>query len=81
METNGPLYWFTQIYVILLEVLSVSGRKFIVNFIDDYSGKELVYILKEIVEACDIFKSFKAYIQKQSGFNIKSPRIDRGAEY
>ncbi|RDX87465.1 hypothetical protein CR513_31061, partial [Mucuna pruriens] len=31
-------------------------------------------------EACDAFKSFKAFVEKQSGCRIKALRTDRGQE-
>ncbi|PRQ23286.1 putative RNA-directed DNA polymerase [Rosa chinensis] len=64
-----------------VEVPSHGGGKYFVTFIDDFSRKTWVYILKNKSEACDTFKVFKAYIEKQSGRKIKVLRTDRGQEY
>lgn len=64
-----------------LEVPSYGGGKYFITFIDDFSRKTWVYILKNKSEACDTFKIFKAYVEKQSGEKVKVLRTDRGQEY
>ena len=51
------------------------------SFIDDYSRKTWVYLLKHKSRAFDVFKSFKAMSEKESNRFIKVLRSDRGGEY
>ena len=50
-------------------------------FIDDYSRKTWVYFLKQKSEAFIAFKNFKALVEKESGYEIKSLRFDRGGKF
>ncbi|KAL6141604.1 hypothetical protein ACLB2K_059892 [Fragaria x ananassa] len=61
-----------------VEVPSYGGAKYFVTFLDDFSRKAWVYVLKNKSEACDSFKAFKAYVEKQSGEKIKVLRTNRG---
>lgn len=64
-----------------LEVQSHGGSKYFVTFIDDLSRKTWIYFLRQKSDACDVFKQFKSFVEKQSGFEIKILRTDRGTEY
>ena len=64
-----------------VEVPSHGGNKYFITFIDDFSRKTWVYFLKYKSEACGVFKSFKTYVEKQSGYLIKTLRTDRGTEF
>ncbi|KAK4258396.1 hypothetical protein QN277_007851 [Acacia crassicarpa] len=64
-----------------LDIPSLGGNKYYITFIDDFSRKAWVYILKEKSEALDKFKEFKAMAEKQSGQYLKVLRTDRGGEY
>lgn len=57
------------------------GYKCFSTFIDDFSRKTWVYFLKHKSDAIDAFKEFKAYVEKQSGRQIRILRTDRGTEY
>jgi transposase InsO family protein len=50
-------------------------------FIDDFSRKIWVYLLKLKYENFDKFKEFKALVEKKSGQLIKILSSDRGGEY
>ncbi|GJV20712.1 retrovirus-related pol polyprotein from transposon TNT 1-94 [Tanacetum coccineum] len=50
-------------------------------FIDDYSRKTWVYFLNEKSKAFEVFKKFKAMVEKEKGLKIKSMRSDRGGEF
>ncbi|XP_061349454.1 uncharacterized protein LOC133294723 [Gastrolobium bilobum] len=63
------------------DIPSLGGNKYYITFIDDFSRKAWVYILKEKSEALEKFKEFKAMTEKQSGQYLKTLRIDRGGEY
>ena len=64
-----------------VEVPSNGGSKYFITFIDDFSRKTWVYFLKNKSDACDVFKKFKYYVEKQSDYFIKILRTDRGTEY
>ena len=60
---------------------SFGKNKYFLLFIDDYSRKTWVYFLKQKSEAFVAFKNFKAPIEKESGYEIKSLRSDKGGEF
>jgi len=51
------------------------------TFIDDYTKKTWVYLLKQKSEVFECFHKYKPLVEKQSGHYIKFLRIDRGGEY
>ena len=64
-----------------MNTTSNGGNRYFLTFIDDCSRKTWVYFLKEKSEVFGHFKTFKAMIEKQSGFMLKTLRSDRGGEY
>jgi transposase InsO family protein len=60
---------------------SISGYEYYVSFIDDYSHKTWVYLLKSKDEVFSKFKEFKALIENLSERKIKILRSDNGGEY
>ncbi|CAL8169319.1 unnamed protein product [Prunus armeniaca] len=60
---------------------SFNGKKYFLLFVDDYSRMMCVYFLEQKSEAFSFFKQFKAYGEKQSGYNLKTLRTDRGGEF
>lgn len=50
-------------------------------FIDDYTRKTWVYLLKEKSDAFEVFKKFKAQVENESACSIKLIRTDRGEEF
>jgi len=64
-----------------VEIPTPGGCRYFITFIDDFSKKAWVYFLKQKSEAIDVFKTFKAFVEKQSGCLIKALRTDRGQEY
>ncbi|KAL4341735.1 hypothetical protein GQ457_08G027600 [Hibiscus cannabinus] len=60
---------------------SFGKSRYFLLFIDDYSRKTWVHFLKQKSEAFGAFKNFKALVEKESGFEIKSLRSDRGGEF
>ncbi|GMP43110.1 hypothetical protein CsSME_00012606 [Camellia sinensis var. sinensis] len=61
--------------------MSNGQNRYFLTFIDDYSQKTWVYFLKRKSEVFSIFKEFKAFVEKQSGYYIKTLRSDQGGEY
>jgi transposase InsO family protein len=60
---------------------SISGNKYFLTFIDDYSKMCWLYFMRFKSEVFNIFKKFKAMVELQSGYQIKKIRSDRGGEY
>ncbi|KAL4379471.1 hypothetical protein GQ457_02G032120 [Hibiscus cannabinus] len=60
---------------------SFGKSRYFLLFIDDYRRKTWVYFLKQKSEAFGAFKNFKALVEKESDFEIKSLRSDRGGEF
>ena len=60
---------------------SFGKNRYFLLFIDDFSRKTWVYFLKEKSEVFSVFKKFKALVEKQSGYEIKALRSDRGDEF
>jgi len=61
--------------------MDLSGQKYFITFIDDYSRYMYLYLLDNKNEALDAFKVFKAEVEKQCDKQIKIVRSDRGGEY
>lgn len=61
--------------------ISNRGKRYIINFIDDFSRKTWVYLLQEKSEAFGAFKNYKPLVEKEIGLPIKVLRTDRGGEY
>jgi hypothetical protein len=60
---------------------SISGNVYYVSFIDDYSHKTWLYLLKYKDEVFNKFKEFKALIENISERKIKILRSDNGGKY
>ncbi|KAH9704742.1 Integrase catalytic domain-containing protein [Citrus sinensis] len=63
------------------QVPSHSGARYFITFIDDYSRKLWVYILKHKSEALDKFKEWIALMENQIGRKVKRLRTDNRLEY
>lgn len=64
-----------------MEVTSISGSRYFILFIDDFSRRLSIYFLKYKSEALDMFKTYKAYVEKQTGHRILALRLDNGREF
>lgn len=63
------------------DIASLCGNKYFIAFIDDFSRKGWVYIIKDKSEALIVFKEFKATVENQSARHLKILKSDRGGEY
>ncbi|KAH9655560.1 Integrase catalytic domain-containing protein [Citrus sinensis] len=63
------------------QVPSLGGARYFVSFIDDYSRKVWIYVLKHKSEALGKFKEWDTLIENQTGKKIKRLRTDNGLEY
>ena len=63
--------------------ISEGKKRYFISFIDDYSRKAWVYFLAYKSDAFNIFKLYKALVEKEAGggVSIKCLRTDRGGEF
>ena len=64
-----------------LPVTSHGGSRYFVIFVDDFSRKIWIFLLKTKNQVFDKFKIFKLMIEKQMGKPVKFLRSDNGGEY
>ncbi|KAH9763605.1 hypothetical protein KPL70_001228 [Citrus sinensis] len=64
----------------LAQVPSLSGGRYFISVIDDYSRKVWIYILKTKDQAWKKFKIWKTLVETQSDFKVKCLRTDNGLE-
>ena len=62
-------------------VPSKGGANYFVTFIDDFSWKVWVYMLKQKSEVFKVFKQWPALVENQTGKKIKRLRTDNGMEF
>jgi len=60
---------------------SLSGHQYYVTFIDYYSKKTWIYILKFKDEVFEKFQDFKAEVENMMEKKVKTRRLDNGGEY
>lgn len=60
---------------------STSKKRYIINFIDDFSRKCWSFFISEKSEALQTFKEFKAAVERELGQPLICLRTDRGGEY
>ncbi|KAL8101414.1 hypothetical protein AgCh_033340 [Apium graveolens] len=61
--------------------ITPGGNRYFLLFVDDYSRKMWVYLLKEKSSAFEMFKKFKALVENGAERSIKILRTDRGGEF
>ena len=64
-----------------LSVTSVDGYDSFITFTDDYSCYGYIYPIQKRSDALEIFKIYKAEVEKQHNTSIKIVRSDRRGEY
>ncbi|KAG8501874.1 hypothetical protein CXB51_004547 [Gossypium anomalum] len=60
---------------------SLSGNRYFILFIDDYTRYCWIYFLKHKSEVAQVFIKFKAAVKTETGCKIKTIRSDNGTEY
>ena len=60
-----------------MNISSVGDNKYFLTFIDDFSRKTWIYVLKSKDEVFHCFKIFKAFVERQSGRLIKIQDLHR----
>ena len=61
--------------------ISYGGATYYVLFVDIFSRKVWVYVLKRKVDVFNMFKQFRAMMEKRNGRTIKHLRTENGAEF
>lgn len=69
-DVNGPM-----------EVESIGGSRFVVTFIDDFTRKVFIYLIRHKSDVFERFLEFKNFIELQTESKIKRVRSDNGTEY
>ena len=64
-----------------MRTTSMGGGRYFLTFIDDFSRKLWVYVLKSKREVFEKFVEWKALVERQSEHKIKVFRSDNGGEY
>jgi uncharacterized protein YigE (DUF2233 family) len=64
-----------------MRTTSLGGARYFVTYIDDFSTKVRVYLLKSKGECLEKFKEFKGLLETQLEHKIKVVRLDNGGEY
>ena len=59
---------------------TLDGAYYFVTFIDDHSRKLWVYTLKSKYQVLDVFKQFKALVERQIDKKLRCIKIDNGGE-
>jgi len=62
-------------------IISVSGMKYFVTFIDCYSRMTWLYLMKHKSEVLNCFKDFCACVKNQFNAHVQIIRTDNGTEY
>lgn len=64
-----------------MEVETLSGNKIFVTFIDDFTRKVWIYLLKRKSQVFEVFRKYKTMVEKQSKLSIQTLRTDGGGEF
>ena len=64
-----------------MKTLSMGGARYFLTFIDDFSRKVWVYVLKSKNEVFDKFVEWKTLVEKQTEHKVKVLQSDNGGEY
>jgi hypothetical protein len=59
----------------------MGGAKYFVTFIDNFSRKVWVYVLKTKDQVLSVFKQFQVSVERETEKKIKYLRTDNGGEY
>jgi hypothetical protein len=60
---------------------SAGGAQYVLTFLDDYTRKSDVFLLKQKSEVFEKFKIYKSRVENETGRKIKALRSDNGSEF
>jgi transposase InsO family protein len=75
------LFVLVHLDVWTCSIISVSGMKYFVTFIDCYSRMTWVYLMRHKDEVFKCFRDFCAYVKNQFNTQVQMIRTDNGTEY
>jgi len=64
-----------------MQIETPGGSRYFALFIDDLTRKAWTFLIKQKSEVLDVFKRFKAMVERQCGEKIKLLRTNGGGEY
>ena len=64
-----------------IPTMSMSGSRYVLTFINDFSIYTCVFFLKKKSEVLERFIEFKAMVENATGRKIKYLRYDNGGDY
>ncbi|UYV80202.1 hypothetical protein LAZ67_18001996 [Cordylochernes scorpioides] len=64
-----------------MPVKSTGGNRYFLSFVDDFSRRITVYLLKNKDEVLKHFDTYRATVERQTGNKIKRLRSDNGLEF
>ncbi|SGZ03956.1 BQ5605_C032g11034 [Microbotryum silenes-dioicae] len=67
--------------VLSLPERSLTGKRYLVTFLDDYSRKLWAYAIGHKSEVFNVFKTWLAEVELETGATLKVLRTDNGGEY
>ncbi|SGZ35017.1 BQ5605_C068g12845 [Microbotryum silenes-dioicae] len=67
--------------VLSLPERSLTGKRYLVTFLDDYSRKLWAYAIGHKSEVFSVFKTWLAEVELETGATLKVLRTDNGGEY
>jgi transposase InsO family protein len=62
-------------------VASTTKHRYYVIFVDDFSHKCWIFFMQKKDQTLSKFCEFKAFVEKESGKQVKALRSDNGGEY
>ncbi|GJY33553.1 gag-pol polyprotein [Tanacetum coccineum] len=80
-KVAANLYQLKGEIIVEAPVLSLGGARYFVSFIDDYSRRCWVYLIKKKSDVFEVFKVYKARVELNSRKKIKCLRTYNGGEY
>lgn len=67
--------------LMIINILGRNQEKYVLTFIDDFSGFKVVYCMKNKTETLTYFQDFLIFVHANTKFKIKRIRCDKGKEY
>ncbi len=58
-----------------------GGKRYVLTFVDDATRKAFVYLMKQKGEVFEIFKAWRASVERETGRQLKVLHSDNGGEY
>ena len=80
-KTNQPLQLVHSDVMGPMKTKTPGGSRFVLSFVDDFSGFVTVYFLKAKSEVASRFIEYKREMEQQCGLLIKIIRTDNGGEF